>query len=236
MPRSPLRGARKIFQDRAPGDKDGNGPKAGLAFSWPILGALALFLIGAVIWAFLMGFMVGQGHNPQKKIQEITGLSLSGSEGEKAESQEEETMSPAIPLPDKDATPIPSEGEKPEQPFRIPKGEELGAWGEAAPKAPAPAPKKSQPAPPKKEELFDYTFQIAAFKSLAEAENLQKKLAAISVKTKIQKSGKVQLLIANMRGPAKTPDNLRQKLLPLKLGTPLQLSKKPLPSGPKRNK
>lgn len=242
MPRSPLRGARKIFQDRGPGDREANTAKGGLAFSWPLLGALSLFLICAIVWAFFMGFMVGQGHNPNTKIQEITGLTLSAPNADKDESHaEEETEATASPTnPPADIVPeqeTSSQGsEKAEPAFRKPKGQELAAWGEDPVKSHESPPKKDRPPQTRKEKLFAFSFQIAAFKNLAEAENLQKKLAAISVKTKIQKSGKVQLLIADLRGPASTPETLRQKLIPLKLGKPLQLSKKELSTGAKRNR
>lgn len=234
-----MRGARKIFQDRSAGEREEKTAKKGLAFSWPLLGAMAIFLIGAVVWAFFMGFMVGQGHNPNSKIQEITGISLAGGEGEKEASPQAEAApkpAPVISEPGGEEGPPPEQANKSEPAFRTPRGEELAAWGEAPPKPAASPLKKEKPPAARKEELFDFSFQIAAFKSMAEAENLQKKLAAISVKTKIQKSGKVQLLIADMRGPANTPEKLRQKLLPLKLGKPLQLSRKELSKGAKRIK
>lgn len=237
MPRWAPRGARKLFQDREASDTDGKAAKAGFTFSWPILGALALFLIGAVIWSFIMGFMVGQGHNPNSKIQEITGISLS-SEPEKKIESEATIEEPSPPQPanvsatEEKNTPAPP---KQEAAFRVPKGNELAAWGEAPQKA-SPPPKKEMAAKPVQEALFDFTFQIAAFKNKTDAENLQKKLAAINVKTKIQKSGAVQLLITQIRGNATVPEKLRQKLLSLKLGKPLQLSKKALSTSPKRNK
>lgn len=183
-----------------------------------------------------MGFMVGQGHHPHAKIQEITGLSLPGESRDKTEAQAEEISEKAATDSALAQNDLPVEDEKPEAAFRKPKGEELDAWGEAPRSSPQAPAKKDKAPQAQKERLFDFSFQIAAFKTLAEAENLQKKLAAISVKTKIQKSGKVQLLIATIRGPAKTPENLQQKLLPLKLGKPLQLSKKELSTAVKRNK
>lgn len=234
MPRQPLRGARKIFQEREL--SDGDGKKAGLALSWPILGAAAIFLAGAIAWAFFMGFMVGQGHNPNAKIQEITGISLPISKAEEERTEPEETAA-APPAPANPAAESVSPQEKPEPAFRVPKGQELKAWGEAPQKPAAPPPvKKDKPARAEKEPLFDFSFQIAAFKNSADAENLQKKLKAAAIKTKIQKSGKVSLLIADIRGPASAPESLRQKLTPFKLGKPLQLSKKPIPVKTKRNK
>lgn len=239
MHRLPWRGARKIFQDHGSDDKaEGTVKSGGLALSWPLLGALSVFLLGVVIWAFFMGYMVGQGQNPNSKIQEITGISISSKEADKAKPEPEESQEkspvPAEKVLEENSTPM--ENSKSEPAFRKPKGEELAAWGEASKTVSAKPLKKDTPPVTQKERLFDFSFQIAAFKNKAEAENLQKKLASISVKTKIQKSGKVQILVTNIRGPANTPEKLRQKLIPLKLGKPLQLSKKELSAGTKRNR
>ena len=242
MPRWAPRGARKLFHDRDAGETEGKAAKAGFTFSWPVLGALALFLIGAVVWSFIMGFMVGQGHNPNSKIQEITGLSLSAESDKSvelerpAEEASDNSSQPSKASETEETNPPPAPKPTQEAAFRVPKGNELAAWGEAPKKAAPPPPKKEKASPARQEALFDFTFQIAAFKNKTDAENLQKKLTAINVKTKIQKSGAVQLLITQIRGNASVPDKLRQKLVSLKLGKPLQLSKKALSTSTKRNK
>lgn len=236
-----MRGTRKIFQERAAGDAEERRGSFDLTFSWPVLGLMALFLIGVIAWAFFMGVMVGQGQNPHTKIRELTGFSLTtGTKPGDAASTPGDVGETSAQMDTELA-------KGPEQPastekadtssFRKPQGQELEAWGEkpAATPAPAKAEKKKDKAPVR-EELFDYSFQIAAFKTLEEAKNLQKRLNAIPVKTAIRKSGKVELLIASLRGNSSAPEELRKKLVPLKLGKPLQLSKTPVASRTKRSK
>lgn len=237
MPLTLPRRIRKIFNDS---DSSGaEGKKAGLAVSRPVLGALLIFAAAVAAWAFFMGYMVGQGHNPNARIQEMTGLSLPTPRAEKS-SPEEPPQNPAEPSPASAPQPAPPAAESaraPETPFRTPKGRGLDAWG-GSPKPPkaAAAPAAKKPARTDKEELFDYSFQIAAFKNPSDAESLQKRLAGAGIRAKAQKSGKVHLLITNIRGSSQAVENLHKKLASMKLGRPLQLSKQPVQPKAQRKK
>ena len=131
-------------------------------------------------------------------------------------------------------------------PFSRPQGAGLAAWG-ISPATPAPGapaapstPPQSQRADPRQaqrasaaqpkaaqaEPLFDYSFQVAAFKDKADADKLRARLESKGLRSRQQKSGKVLLVLVNLRGTELDAANLREELQRMKLGKPLLASKK----------
>lgn len=198
-------------------------PQAGgsrFALGWPMLAALCLVLVCAVAWAFYMGYMVGRGQSPQAGIHEITGLMKPDQADQTQSSVENEQAVPA------DAQgPVGEPVQKNQEAPPAPRAEAV----RVAPQQPA-----RQNAQPKarvanqKQGQFAYTFQLAAIREQAEAQRLQKALQAKSVRTSLRKSGKVYLVLTELRGGQTEVEQLTNKLKSLKLGKPLQISRKPL--------
>lgn len=221
---SPL---QKIFATHGTG---GERPQVGSRFglSWPFLIALCVILTGAVAWAFFMGYMVGKGENPGERLGVITGQA----EGEKGETppifvdaeeklplsdnsleNREETNKPLLSVPSSASIPQPV----PARPLPKP----------VAPKASAP---QKMPIQQKagSDTRYDYTFQIAAMRNAAEAENLRKKLLSLKMKATTQKSGKVYLVLVNLRGNHTDVAKFQDRLKKVHTGKPLQVSRKPI--------
>lgn len=137
-------------------------------------------------------------------------------------------------------------------PFERPSGESLAAWGikqprpgaqsseqaaaQAAPNArnavtpnTAPGQGKAPGTTVAQEQLYDYVFQVAAFKGEDDADRLRKRLEGRGLRTRLQKSGKVQLVMVNLRGTELDAANLREELKRMKLGAPIQASQKAVP-------
>lgn len=226
---------RRIFQHKAKQENGSSREKSkGFGISLPVLGILGLVFLCAVIWAFVMGFLVGRGHNPEAHLREMTGFTASETEtiqeqphesaetvedlnsGEVARSQEEQTDS-------KDKTAIS---------FPEPSEAALAAWGEQRPaKSEKPKPvKKSEPGSANGENLqrYEYSFQIGAFKSAADAEKVKKQIQSRSMPVEVRKSGKVFLALTKFRGTDRTEQDLLAKMKALKLGKPLRLARKKL--------
>lgn len=208
---------------------------------------MGLVLACAVAWSFFMGFMVGRGQNPEAKFREIAGIeqkretSAPVAEQTPASPPEEAEAKNANPPENPpDSPPAPEQSTENRVAFRVPEGAGLAAWGkppvEKTPKTGQPAKKAANAPSQKSGQQFDYTFQVAAFKTLQDAEESKKKLAAAGIRCKIKKSGKVQLLIASLRGDAAAEKNARQKIKSLKLGEPLLLAKKAVAGGAKKGK
>ena len=131
-------------------------------------------------------------------------------------------------------------------PFDRPSANSQAAWhggkppqtgAQTAQKAPATQAQTSaqaqKPAAPQAPQ-FDFVFQVAAFKSVDDADKLRKKLEERGIRTRLQKSGKVQLVMVSLRGSDLDASNLREELGRMKLGAPMQKSKKAVP-GKSRN-
>lgn len=142
--------------------------------------------------------------------------------------------------------------ENSDYPFERPSGDSLAAWGIKQPRpgaqssgqtaaqsasstrnAATPSAAQNQGQAPgataTQEQLYDYVFQAAAFKGEDDANRLRKRLEGRGLRTRLQKSGKVQLVMINLRGTERDADNLREELKRMKLGAPIQTSKKAVP-------
>lgn len=235
---------RKIFHKRAPG-----APHFAISLSGTMVAALSLVLAACVAWAFFMGFMVGKGQNPGAKLQSMTGIDLTN----ESEKDTDLPKNVARGIGDAEAGATRQEGasEQP-YPFTSPEGESRAAWGDEKPVMAVTEPKKSTP--PKKEavraqarekraesaktdngQIYNYSYQVAAYKSANDANKLVDKLEKAGQRSSVQKSGKVHLVVVRFRGTESDAVKLRTKLENLKLGKPLQLSKKPV-EGKKRAK
>lgn len=128
-------------------------------------------------------------------------------------------------------------------PFERPNGSSLAAWGIKQPPAGAQSGAQSggqaaqkpssaqaaaqvqKPAAPQAP-MFDFVYQVAAFKGIDDADKLRKKLEERGIRSRLQKSGKVQLVMVSLRGTELDATNLREELGRMKLGAPMQKSKK----------
>ena len=131
-------------------------------------------------------------------------------------------------------------------PFAQPSGNSLAAWGikpganqnaqdqgtqanaQTGAQAAKPAPAKSGP-------LFDYVYQVAAFKSDEDANKLRTRLEGKGLRTRTQKNGKLVLVMISIRGTEDDAFNLREDLRHMRLGVPIQVSQKPVSNKPQKS-
>lgn len=235
---------RRLFQKKNAQD---NAPQRGkgLPLSWPVLLMFVLALGCTVIWAFIMGFLVGRGHNPETHLREITGFQ----EAEKplTDMTPREPGEQAGEMQDVHESEIADPKTAPR--FPEPSDEALTAWGDkkdsptakAAPDKPNASQKTSKtpnvpkkatkdPSPAKVEskkgEQYEFTYQLAAFKSSGDAEKFKSGLFKTSARIESRKSGKVYLVLAHFRGTEKTEQDFLAKIRGAGSGKPLRLSRK----------
>ena len=116
-------------------------------------------------------------------------------------------------------------------PFNKPSDNGLAAWGNAPKGAAQPASEKTAaPAKPQAATngapLYDFVFQVAAFRNVDDADRLRQRLEGQGLRTRGQKSGKLTLVMVHMRGTDLDAANLKEELQRMRLGSPLQKSKK----------
>ena len=223
---------RKIRQRIAPAV-----PKGGFSFTLPPLaaGAVCIVMLACIGWAFFMGYMVGHGQNPGEEMRELTGIGRPDRET-LAEMDKAMAGSEDAGLRDKlaDLSRQPVGGApaaKSSYPFNKPSDNGLAAWGNAPKGAAQPASEKTAaPAKPQAATngapLYDFVFQVAAFRNVDDADRLRQRLEGQGLRTRGQKSGKLTLVMVHMRGTDLDAANLKEELQRMRLGSPLQKSKK----------
>lgn len=215
----------------------------------------SVILIAVIGWAFFMGFMVGSDrslHSVGQMAGLVTERLSDTPETAKDISSEFSATDRASLLPEKQAisetiaregqpengqstqAPAPKgqEGERqpPPQfnPFSRPQGKGMAAWGDnGTPQDQADVHSRAAPIardiPQKK---FDYVYQVAAFKDKTDADKVLARLEKRGMRSRLQKSGKVFLVMVSLRGTEQDAAGMRKVLAEMKLGKPLLSSKR----------
>ena len=236
---------RKIRQRIAPAV-----PKGGFSFTLPPLaaGAVCIVMLACIGWAFFMGYMVGHGQNPGEEMRELTDIgrpdretlaemdkAMAGSEDaglrDKLADLSRQPVGGAPAAANASAAPAAAPAAKSPYPFNKPSDNGLAAWGNAPKGAAQPASEKTAaPAKPQAATngapLYDFVFQVAAFRNVDDADRLRQRLEGQGLRTRGQKSGKLTLVMVHMRGTDLDAANLKEELQRMRLGSPLQKSKK----------
>ncbi len=99
-----------------------------------------------------------------------------------------------------------------------------------APSAPPPAaqsePEAAPAAPPGA--LFDYVFQVGAFKDEDTVDSLRQRLEGRGLRTRMQRSGKLYVVLVLLRGDEARAAEVQRAAESLGLGKPVRLSRKPV--------
>lgn len=77
-------------------------------------------------------------------------------------------------------------------------------------------------------EIFDYVFQLGAFRDEAGADALRERLEGHGYRTMLEKGGKMRVVLVRLRGNAAHAEELIRLAASLKLGAPLLRERKPV--------
>lgn len=225
-------------------------------------GGVCIVMLACIGWAFFVGYMVGHGQNPGEEMRELTGIgrpdretlaemdkAMAGSEDaslrDKLADLGQQSVGGAPAAPDGDAAAAPAApaataapAVKNSHPFNTPSDKGLAAWGNA-PKGTAQSASEKTAAPARPQAaasalpLYDFVFQVAAFRNVDDADRLRQRLEGQGLRTRGQKSGKLTLVMVHMRGTDLDAANLKEELQRMRLGSPLQKSKKQVGGKPR---
>jgi hypothetical protein len=136
----------------------------------------------------------------------------------------------------------------PAYPFAHPSGNGLAAWGIKPGQQGAQGAAQSanssgsqagntpgaqvKAAPTKTGPQFDFVYQVAAFKTDEDADKLRTRLEGKGLKTRVQKNGKLVLVMVSIRGTEDDAFNLREDLRHMRLGVPILVSQKAVSAQP----
>ena len=189
-----------------------------------LIGGLLALLVG-LVWVFILGILVGRGQAPEQQIPQIAGL---------MPKVEASALSP----PQIAEPPIPTVIPEEELSYtRILRPESAAQRG-PTPSTPAkpdpqkPAPEKPPVVDDAKKEVFDYVFQVAAYKSADPCDRLVEKLKKAGLKCSTEKTEGKNVTwykaLVTLRGTAEEAKALEAALAVHKLSAPLLRSKKPV--------
>lgn len=215
--------------------KQGTPFQLALPLTRTVVATLSIILALLVGWSFFMGWMVGRGQNPEANLAKLTGTSRS------VEAPAWQT--PESPTPPKEELSFAESVQNDSANFQKPGGEGLSAW--PAPQnpvaeKPAPKPRSALSSSPGRQgapgsgKKFDFVYQVAAFRTAQEAERLRDRLNKAGIRSSTRKTGRVVIVLTNLRGTDADARALGGKLRDMKLGSPLQLSRKPVSPGAKK--
>jgi len=203
-----------------------------LKLSFPALLTTVIVALIGVGWVFMLGVMVGRGHNPDAKLNELTERMLRGRQTPVVQEPshailrpEELNFGPALrdkPLHNSTAavgTPA----------AQAPDGQTNSAV-ERNLAGNAPSVQAAQPV------RFDFVYQVAVFRDAGQADRLRERLEGAGLRTALEtspaKGGKsLYKVLALRRGTEEDDKQLLAVLERLKLGPPVLRSKKPTPGG-----
>lgn len=98
------------------------------------------------------------------------------------------------------------------------------------PMAPGMSPATAGGGPPEKPEraaeLYDFVFQVAAFRSPADAEETRIQLEAEGFRSRLEKNGRLHIVLLLSRGPLSRIQEIREVTERLHLGAPIERSRK----------
>lgn len=215
----------------SPGEGPQKNRKIILSLSFTSIFTFFLVVIAAMTAAYVWGVMTGRNH--------VVLTENNTSSVEKGESGGE-TETDILQAHELEFTHV-LRGEAPRP--KAPERKEQPAAAKEAPVAPEPAVQASEPAPalppapieparsPEKPahpdgEVNDYVFQVAALKDEQAMDNLREKLEGRGLRTRMERSGKLFMVMVLMRGDNSRVSELEQIARELRLGTPLLRSKK----------
>lgn len=224
-----------------------------LTFSSLITAGIVLFI--GFGWTFVMGVMVGRGYNPENKMPQLANLmpadertvqggrekledslpkaevmkpeelrystTLRGKPGQNATAPVQRSMQNAT-APVASAAPAAQPQGAVTQP-----GATAPAASAASGAAPVAAATPAQPRPPT-EPMFDFVFQVATFKDAESVDRLRTRLEGAGMRSRMDKDGKLLKVMVLLRGTNDAGQNVRQQMVDMGLGQPLQRSKKPV--------
>lgn len=180
-----------------------------------------LFLaITAIALAYIAGVMSGRHGGLGKPVAQVTEAPASDSgtvEPEKILAPEELNFARVL----KEQAVRPTPVEEPEG-----SASSEFAQGEATDME---APASESPASGETGQMFDFLFQMAAFRDEVGADNLRQRLEGAGYRTILQKNGKMLVVLVRLRGQEPAERELRELAASMRLGQPLLKQKKPVP-------
>lgn len=230
-------------------------PAAGLQLTLPVLVTAGVLFVAALVLAYLGGVMTGRAQWASSLEESRAALAAAAAtdgqkddaagEGQAADADSAaealaeasvlaaselrfsralraepgarlEPVSPPLPAAQ---APRPAAGEAPAYPPMPPGMQPAVPAGEKAP-------------PPTPTDMYDFVFQLGAFRDAGIADDLRQRLEGRGLRTRMERSGKLYLVMVVLRGTDERAREVEAIAQDMHLGKPLMRSRKPVPGPP----
>lgn len=212
-------------------------PAAGLKVTLPVLVTASVLFLAALVLAYLGGVMTGRAQwassleesraalaaaaadagNTEDALVEASVLAASELRFSRALRAEPgarlEPVSPPLPAAQ---APKPAAAGAPAYPPMPPGMQPAVPAGEKAP-------------PPTPTDIYDFVFQLGAFRDPGIVDDLRQRLEGRGLRTRMERSGKLYLVMVVMRGTDDRAREVEAIAQDMHLGKPLMRSRKPVP-------
>ena len=220
-----------VRRSASPASLAPSGSKArGLRLKPGTLAAVAFLFVAALVLAYLGGIMAGRSHWHAPQVGD--GNIPAPETGMEPPTDEHGPVLHPSDLRYATALRV-APGEKPLTPPPAPtdKGKEGTAPAMPPGMRPAVAPGQTPPPPAKPASpatVFDYVYQVAAFKDMESVDDIRQRLEGRGYRTRMERRGKLYVIFLLVRGDAARAAEVPAVLKSLRLGEPLLRSKKPV--------
>ena len=216
-------------------------PAAGLQLTLPVLVTAGVLFVAALVLAYLGGVMTGRAQWASSLEESRAALAAAAAtdgqkddaagEGQAADADSAaselrfsralraepgarlEPVSPPLPAAQ---APRPAAGEAPAYPPMPPGMQPAVPAGEKAP-------------PPTPTDMYDFVFQLGAFRDAGIVDDLRQRLEGRGLRTRMERSGKLYLVMVVLRGTDERAREVEAIAQDMHLGKPLMRSRKPVP-------
>lgn len=204
--------------DQGGGAAAGKAGEKSLRLRISSLATIIFLSVAAIAVAYVAGVMTGrhEGDPPRLQSSEPAPLKPEPQEPEPVLSPEELEFARALR----------GQASAPRAPVRAEQEPGHPLQAEAPPPAEVP---DNQPQSERKDSLadvYDYVFQMGAFRDEAGADNLRRELEGLGFRTSLEKNGKMLIILVKLRGNAERAQEILQVAAKLRLGAPIMRSRK----------
>ena len=203
-----------------------SGTLRGLRLKPGTLAAVAFLFVAALVLAYLGGIMAGRSHwhAPLPETADAAAPATETPEDERGPVLHPSDLRYATAL-------RVAPGEKPLTPPPPPPDQGKDGAPPAMPPGMRPAvPPGQKPPPPAKPTtpgtVFDFVFQVAAFKDMESVDDIRQRLEGRGYRTRMERRGNLYVIFLLVRGDAARAAEVPGVLKSLRLGAPLLRSKK----------
>ena len=207
-------------------------PAAGLKVTLPVLVTASVLFLAALVLAYLGGVMTGRAQWASSLEESRAALAAAAAtDGEKEESAAAGEAQTAADAGNSEDALVEASVLAASRQAQAPKPAAAGA------PAYPPMPPGMQPAvpagekapPPTPTDIYDFVFQLGAFRDPGIVDDLRQRLEGRGLRTRMERSGKLYLVMVVMRGTDDRAREVEAIAQDMHLGKPLMRSRKPVP-------